>query len=78
MLLVSIRVDSRDSEALSSTSTGLRRKLRPLRTADAVSDRLRTISGVGEPTSRADVEFERTGVGGVGLLIKSGAVVRGG
>jgi hypothetical protein len=46
--------------------------------ADAVSDRLRTISGVGGPTSRADVEFERTNVGGVGLLIRSGAVVRGG
>jgi hypothetical protein len=46
--------------------------------ADAVSDRLRTTSRFDGPTSRADVEFERTGRGGVGLLIRSGAVVRGG
>jgi len=49
-----------------------------LRTADAVSGRLGTISGVRELTSRADVELERAGVGGVGLLIRSGAVVMGG
>jgi hypothetical protein len=51
---------------------------RPPRTVDAVSERLRKISLFAVPGHKADVDDERTGVGGVGLLTWRGAVATGG
>lgn len=72
-LFVSTSVDSRANEPRSSTRTGRRRKLRPLRAADAVSDRVRA-TGFGVWLINADVELERVGIGGVGLFNCRGTV----
>lgn len=50
--------------------------VRPLRAVEAVSDWLRISSR--RPGCNADVDEERTGVGGVGLFISRGAVDGGG
>lgn len=75
-LFVSTSVDSRANEPRSSTRTGRRRKFRPLRTVDPVSDRVRVIGHGARSFNafNADVELERVGMGGVGLFSCRGAV----